>query len=144
MKEFYHTANKSLRIKRNPPVVNKVNREIEGQDPEVFEDKGMVDQVIASYFAEIYIRPDYMQAQVSQEVGENADMEDDSINTTALFQYDIRLATLQSNFKRVLDWTASMEISSVRMSSLRISSHPRRIKLASRTASLLPSMPVVS
>jgi hypothetical protein len=38
MKEFYQTANKVLRIKRNHPVVTKVKREMEGQDPEVFED----------------------------------------------------------------------------------------------------------
>jgi hypothetical protein len=103
MKEFYQTANKVLRIKRNHPVVTKVKREIEGQDPEVFEDKGMVDQVIASYFAEIYKRPDHMQAQLAQEVGENADMEDETINTTALFTIDeIREATKQSNFNKGL------------------------------------------
>jgi hypothetical protein len=60
MKEFYQTANKVLRIKRNHPVVTKVKRETEGQDPEVFEDKGIIDQVIASYFAEIYKRYDHM------------------------------------------------------------------------------------
>jgi hypothetical protein len=43
MKEFYQIANKVLRIKRNHPVVSRVKREIEGQDPEVFEDRGMVD-----------------------------------------------------------------------------------------------------
>jgi hypothetical protein len=59
----------------------------------------MVDQVIASYFAEIYKRPDHMQAHLAQEVGENADMEEETINTTALFTIDeIREATKQSNF----------------------------------------------
>jgi hypothetical protein len=54
MKEFYQTANKVLRIKRNHPVVTKVQLEMDEQDSEVFEDKGMVDQVIASYFTDIY------------------------------------------------------------------------------------------
>ena len=103
MKEFYQTANKVLRIKRNHPVVTKVKREMEGQDPEVFEDKGMVDQVIASYFADIYKRPDHMQAHLAQEVGKNADMENETINTTVLFTIDeIREATKQSNFNKGL------------------------------------------
>jgi hypothetical protein len=32
-------ANKALRVKRNHPVVTRVKREIEGQDPEIFEDR---------------------------------------------------------------------------------------------------------
>jgi hypothetical protein len=32
-------ANKVLRIKRNHPVVARVRREVEGQDPEIFEDR---------------------------------------------------------------------------------------------------------
>jgi hypothetical protein len=103
MKEFYKIANKVLRIKRNHPVVSRVKREIEGQDPEVFEDRGMVDQAIASYFAEVYKRPDHMQAHLGQEVDENVDMADEMINTTAMFSVeDIRQATLQSNFNKGL------------------------------------------
>jgi hypothetical protein len=103
MKEFYQTANKVLRIKRNHPVVTKVKRETEGQDPEVFEDKGMVDHVIASYFAEIYKRPDHMQAQLAQSAVEDAQMIEETINSTALFSIeDIRQATSQSNFNKGL------------------------------------------
>jgi hypothetical protein len=57
-----------LRIKRNHPVVSRVKREVEGQYPEVFEDRGMVDKAIASYFAEIYKRPDHMHAHLVQEI----------------------------------------------------------------------------
>mgnify|MGYP006999135220 CR=1 FL=1 len=39
LKEFYQVANKVLRIKRNHPVVSRVRREVEGQDPEIFEDR---------------------------------------------------------------------------------------------------------
>ena len=103
MKEFYQTANKVLRIKRSHPVVTKVKREMDGQDPEVFEDKGMVDQVIASYFAEIYKRPDHMQAQLAQSAVEDAEMSEEMINSTALFSIeDIRQATSQSNFNKGL------------------------------------------
>jgi hypothetical protein len=83
MKEFYKIANKVLRIKRNHPVVSRVKRENEGQDPEVFEDRRMVDQTIDNYFVEVYKRPDHMQAHLEQEVDENVDMADEMINTTA-------------------------------------------------------------
>ena len=39
MKEFYLVANKVLRIKRNHPVVNRVKRENEAWESEVFEDR---------------------------------------------------------------------------------------------------------
>ena len=39
LKEFYQVANKVLRIKRSHPVVSRVKREVEGQDPEIFEDR---------------------------------------------------------------------------------------------------------
>jgi hypothetical protein len=60
MKEFYQVANKVLRIKRNHPVVTKVKRDTENGESEVFEDRMQVDQVIASYFQEIYKRPVHM------------------------------------------------------------------------------------
>ena len=60
MKEFYQVANKVLRIKRNHPVVTRVKRDNEGGESEIFEDHMQVDQVIASYFEEIYKRPDHM------------------------------------------------------------------------------------
>ena len=37
--EFYQVANKVLRIKRSHPVVSRVKREVEGQEPEIFEDR---------------------------------------------------------------------------------------------------------
>ena len=61
MKEFYQVANKVLRIKRNHPVVTRVKRESENGDSEIFEDRMQVEQVIASYFEEIYKRPDHMR-----------------------------------------------------------------------------------
>ena len=60
MKEFYQVANKVLRIKRNHPVVSRVKRDNETGGSEVFEDRSQVEQVIASFFAEIYKRPDHM------------------------------------------------------------------------------------
>jgi len=50
MKEFYQVANKVLRIKSNHPVVSRVKKESETGEPEVFEDRQQVEQVIASYF----------------------------------------------------------------------------------------------
>ncbi len=39
LKEFYQIANKVLRVKRSHPVVSRVKREVEGQEPEIFEDR---------------------------------------------------------------------------------------------------------
>ena len=39
LKDFYQVANKVLRIKKSHPVVSRVKREVEGQDPEIFEDR---------------------------------------------------------------------------------------------------------
>jgi hypothetical protein len=63
-------------------------------EPEVFEDRSQVEQVIAEYFAEIYKRPDHMQVNANMEESEDDEMVDEMINTTALFSLDdIREAT---------------------------------------------------
>ena len=67
MKEFYQVANKVLRIKRNHPVVSRVKREVDGQDPEIFEDRQSVEQVTATYFEQIYKRPGHMRNQADVE-----------------------------------------------------------------------------
>ena len=59
MKEFYQKANALLKIKRNNPVVTKVQREDELGDNQVFEEKTAVDSEIAKYFTGIYKRPEY-------------------------------------------------------------------------------------
>ena len=53
-------ANKVLKIKRNHPVVTKVKRDDQNGESEIFEDRTLVDQAIAEYFAEIYRRPDHI------------------------------------------------------------------------------------
>jgi hypothetical protein len=94
LKEFYKVANKVLRIKRNHPVVSRVKRDNETGESEVFEDRSQVEQVIAEYFAEIYKRPDHMQANPNIVESEDDEMVDEMINTTALFSMDdIREAT---------------------------------------------------
>jgi hypothetical protein len=60
MKEFYKTANKVLKIKRNNPVVTKVQSENLQGDMEVRTEKLDVDNAIAEYFANIYKRPSHM------------------------------------------------------------------------------------
>ena len=52
MNEFYQRANALLKIKRNNPVVTKVQREDEMGDTQVFEEKTAVDSEIAKYFTE--------------------------------------------------------------------------------------------
>ena len=59
VKEFYKKANSLLQIRRNNPVVTKVQREDELGDMQSFEDKVKVDDEIAKYFTQIYKRPDY-------------------------------------------------------------------------------------
>ena len=50
--------------------------------------------MIAEYFAEIYKRPDHMQANPNIVESEDDEMVDEMINTTALFSMDdIREAT---------------------------------------------------
>ena len=50
--------------------------------------------MIAEYFAEIYKRPDHMQASPNIVESEDDEMVDEMINTTALFSMDeIREAT---------------------------------------------------
>ena len=53
MKEFYKKANSLRKIKRSNPVVNKVQREDEFGEAQVFEEKTSVDNVIAQYFSDI-------------------------------------------------------------------------------------------
>ena len=90
MKEFYSLANKVLRIKRNLPVVTRVKRESENGDPEVFEDRQQVEQNIASYFEQVYKRPDHMPSQSD----DDSQADEEMINTTATFSLDdIREAT---------------------------------------------------
>ena len=90
MKEFYQVANKVLRIKRNHPVVTRVKRESETGETEVFEDRQQVEQVIASYFEQMYKRPDHMPIQPD----DDSQADEEMINTTATFSLDdIREAT---------------------------------------------------
>ena len=58
MKEFYKIANKVLIIRASNPVVRSING-IEGEQ-EVSEDRVLVEEAIASYFKDIYKKPDYM------------------------------------------------------------------------------------
>ena len=57
MKEFYDVANSLMRIKRNNPVVTKIKRETAAGETEIFEEKHLVEGVIAECFANIYKRP---------------------------------------------------------------------------------------
>ena len=43
MKEFYEVANRLMRIKRSNPVVTKVRRENAAGEPEIFEEKVLVE-----------------------------------------------------------------------------------------------------
>ena len=59
--------------------------------------------MIAEYFAEIYKRPDHMQANLNVGVSEDDEMVDEMINTTAIFRLDdIREETKQSYFNKGL------------------------------------------
>jgi hypothetical protein len=59
MKEFYKIANKFLMIRASNPVVRSIKTGIEGEQ-EVTEDRVLVEEAIASYFKDIYKKPDYM------------------------------------------------------------------------------------
>ena len=85
MKEFYKKANSLLKIKRSNPVVAKVKREDEFGETQVFEDKTVVDNVIAQYFSDIYKRPDYRRRHYRSD---NFDVNDDEV---------IRINTNNSN-----------------------------------------------
>ena len=50
MKEFYQKANALLKIKRNHPVVTKLQKVDELGDTVVFDDKSAVEREIATYF----------------------------------------------------------------------------------------------
>ena len=76
MKEFYKKANSLLKIKRSNPVVAKVQREDEFGETQVFEDKTVVDNVIAQYFSDIYKRPDYRHRHYRSD---NFDVDDDEV-----------------------------------------------------------------
>ena len=47
-----------------------------------------VDQVIASYFEEIYKRPDHMQQHLEDSMAHNEEMADEQIDATATFSVD--------------------------------------------------------
>ena len=97
-------ANKVLKIKRNHPVDTKVKREDQNGESEIFEERTLVDQAIAEYFAEIYRRPDHMKPSDNpSDQLEDVSMVEESIDTTALFSAeDIQEATRQSNFNKGL------------------------------------------
>ena len=59
MKEFYKKANSLLKIKRNNPVVTKVQKEDELGETQIFEEKSTVDYAISQYFAENNKRTNY-------------------------------------------------------------------------------------
>ena len=59
MKEFYKIANKVLMIRTSNPVVRSIKTGIEGEQ-EVTEDRVLVEEAIASYFKDIYKKPDYI------------------------------------------------------------------------------------
>jgi hypothetical protein len=59
MKEFYKVANKVLMIRTNNPVVRQIRKGIEGEE-EIIEDRNLLEEAIASYFKEIYKRPEHM------------------------------------------------------------------------------------
>ena len=59
MKEFYKVANKVLMIRTNNPVVRQIRKGIEGEE-EIIEDRNLVEEAIASYFKEIYRRPEHL------------------------------------------------------------------------------------
>ena len=63
MKEFYEVANKLMRISRSNPVVTKIKREMILGEPEIFEERYLVEKAIAEYFADIYTRPDHMASE---------------------------------------------------------------------------------
>ena len=65
MKEFYQKANALLKIKRNHPVVNKLQKVDEIGETTVFDDKFAVEQEIATYFTQVYRRPEHMMLQPS-------------------------------------------------------------------------------
>ena len=76
MKEFYKNANSLLKIKRNNPVVTKVQREDELGETQVFEDKTAADNVIAQYFTDILKRPDYRRRHYRSD---NFNADDDEV-----------------------------------------------------------------
>jgi hypothetical protein len=59
MKEFYKIANKFLMIRASNPVLRSIKTGIKGEQ-EVTEDRVLVEEAIASYFKDIYKKPDYI------------------------------------------------------------------------------------
>ena len=75
MKEFYAKANSLLKIRRNQPVVTKLQKQDELGETVVFDDKLIVEREIATYFTKVYERPSHM-ALPSNEIDFNVeDME---------------------------------------------------------------------
>ena len=74
--------------------MTRVKRDNETGEPEIFEDRMQVDQVIASYFEGIYKRPDHMQQHLEESKTHDEEMADEQIDTTSTFSIDdIRKAT---------------------------------------------------
>jgi hypothetical protein len=87
-----------MRIKRSNPVVTKVKRNTDNGDAEVFEERPHVEQAIGEYFTTIYKRPEHMVAD-----NDDADMDDEVINTVSLFTVDdVADAAKCSNFNKGL------------------------------------------
>ena len=98
MKEFYDVANKMMRIKRSNPVATKIKRETTPGETEIFEEKHLVEQVIAEYFANIYKRPGHMAGE-----GNDAEMTEEIIYTGTMFNPgDVLEAAKCTNFNKGL------------------------------------------
>ena len=77
MKEFFQLANRVLRIKRNHPVVSKVQKLNGNGEVEVIDDKNLAEQAIAEYFTQIYRRPEHMALLPSDIIDEEMTDEDE-------------------------------------------------------------------
>lgn len=103
MKEFYQLANRVLRIKRNHPVVNKVQKINENGEEEVIDDKNLAEQAIAEYFTQIYRRPEHMALLPSDIIDEEMEEGEDEIYQVPLFStQEIDDAAKESNFNKGL------------------------------------------
>ena len=104
MKEFYKIANKVLMIRASNPVVRSIKTGTEGEQ-EVTEDRVLVEEAIASYFKDIYKKPDYIQnGEYEDEEMENSKEEDMAIDSSSgLFKLsEITEAIKNSNFNKGL------------------------------------------
>lgn len=111
MKEFFQLANRVLRIKRNHPVVSKVQKLNGNGEVEVIDDKNLAEQAIAEYFTQIYRRPEHMALLPSDIIDEEMTDEDEvpneagdeDLDQLALFStQEIDEAAKESNFNKGL------------------------------------------